>query len=68
MAACGTFAVCGAVFDWEFFMTHWKAVPIVGLLGRKGARIFYGLLGTALIIAGVLAGLGILPETRHARP
>lgn len=30
------------------------------LLGRTGARIFYLLLGIALFITGILAGLGII--------
>ena len=49
LAAVGAIVICSAAFDWEFFMS--KAMPqfFVRMLGRAGARIFYGLLGSALV-------------------
>ena len=59
-AALGAFAICGAAFDWEFFMNHPKAQFVVRLLGRRGTRIFYGLVGSFLVVVGVLMAIGIL--------
>ena len=55
-AAVGVLANCGAAFDWEWFMNSQKARIFVHLFGRGGARIFYGVLGAALIGAGVFQG------------
>lgn len=60
--AAGIFAVCGAGFDWEFFMNNHKARFMSSLLSRTGARIFYGLLGTGLIVLGVLVMLGYVQD------
>lgn len=49
----GLFPIAAAYFDWEWFMTHRKTRLFVSALGRKGARIFYALLGLAFIIAGI---------------
>ena len=64
LAGCGAFAICGAVFDWEWFMHHRKAQFFVRLFGRTGARIFYGTLGVALVIVGVLMAMGSLQQSR----
>ena len=50
----GLFPIAAAVFDWDFFFDNYKARPLVKLLGRDGARIFYGVLGFVLIFAGIL--------------
>lgn len=60
IAGCGLFSVCGAAFDWEFFMNHRKARRLVRLVGRTGARIFYGILGGSLAVAGLLMAAGII--------
>ncbi|MFH1230443.1 MAG: immunity 17 family protein [Planctomycetota bacterium] len=60
LTACGVFAICGAAFDWEFFMNHRKARFFIRLFGRTGARIFYGLLGIILVVIGVLIAIGII--------
>jgi hypothetical protein len=62
IAACGAFAICGAFFNWEWFMDNDKTVIVVNLFGRTGARIFYGVLGIALVVMGVLMALGIIQE------
>lgn len=59
----GIFALCGAIMDWDWFMNHRKARFFVQIFGRTGARIFYGLLGTAIIIAGGLMVAGIIRDT-----
>ncbi len=64
IAACGLFAVCGAWFDWDFFMTDHRARLFVNLFGRRGARIFYGLLGTALTVLGVLVATGVIQNAK----
>jgi hypothetical protein len=56
----GAFAICAAAFDWGFFMNHATAQMFVRMLGRKGTRIFYGLLGSAFVVVGVLVVRGIL--------
>lgn len=60
----GAFALCSAVLDWDWFMNHRKAQAFVRLWGRGGARIFYGILGTALIVLGVLMATGVIEDAR----
>lgn len=60
VAAVGVFAILGAVMDWEWFMTHRRARVLVRLFGRNGARVFYGLLGTALVVLGGLFAAGVV--------
>ena len=59
-AAAGVFAVCGAIFQWAFFMNHRKAQFLIRLIGIQGTRIFYAVLGTALSVLGVLIAFGIV--------
>ena len=58
--AFGIFAICGAYFNWNFFMNSRKARTFSMLLGRMGTRIFYSLLGLGLVIFGVLFMMGIV--------
>ena len=51
----GLFSICGAFFNWDFFFESRKARPFVALLGRNGARIFYGVLGAFIIFCGIMA-------------
>lgn len=60
LVGCGIFSVCGAVFDWEWFINSRKAQFFVTIFGRTGARIFYGILGIAIAIMGALITLGIV--------
>lgn len=64
LAALGAFAICGAAFNWEWYMNHWKVRFFVRLFGRTGARVFYGLLGTALVVVGVLMAMGTVQESK----
>lgn len=52
MALAGLFSFLASIFNWNFFFENRKAYLFVKLFGRNGARIFYGLLGLALIILG----------------
>ncbi|MCZ6678998.1 MAG: immunity 17 family protein [Candidatus Poribacteria bacterium] len=58
--AAGPFTIAGAAFNWEWFMNSYKARFFTKILGRSVARIFYGVLGTALFIFGVLSMLKII--------
>lgn len=60
--AAGLFTICGAGFDWDWFMNNRRAWIFVTMFGRNGARVFYGLLGTVLIVLGVLFALGIVQD------
>ena len=62
IAAAGVFSAVGAALDWDWFMNHRKAQRLVRLMGRGGARAFYGLLGLTLVVVGVLMVLGIIEE------
>jgi hypothetical protein len=64
IAAVGLFAICGAVFDWDWFMNHYRARLFVWMFGRPGARIFYAILGTGFIILGMLFVLGVIQNSR----
>jgi hypothetical protein len=63
MAAIGVFSISGGVFNWDWFMNHRKAWLFVKIFGRTGARIFYGLLGTFLVVVGVVMGLGSIQQS-----
>ncbi|WP_347179146.1 immunity 17 family protein [Roseofilum casamattae] len=59
IVAVGAFSLAGAIFNWDWFMNSRKARFIVKILSRRGARIFYGLLGVVFIAIGVLTLMGI---------
>jgi len=52
------FSLAGAMFNWDWFMNDRRAAFFVSVFGRTGARVFYALLGIALIGIGILFGLG----------
>jgi hypothetical protein len=62
--ALGIFCISASVLDWEWFMGHRKARFLIGIIGRRGARIFYSLLGTVLVVLGALTTAGIVQHTR----
>ena len=49
LVAPGLFVICGAAFNWEWFLNNRKARFVITRLGRTGARIAYGLLGGAVV-------------------
>ena len=54
----GMFTISGAFFDWDWFMNNRRAKIFVKLLGRNGARVFYGILGIGFMLFGIAALLG----------
>ena len=60
IVAIGAFSITGAVCNWDWFMNARKARFMVRILTRNGARIFYGLLGVALVVLGVLMTTGVI--------
>jgi hypothetical protein len=62
LVVCGVFAICGSLMNWEWFMNHRKARFMTRMLGRGGTRIFYGLLGTALVVLGLLIAFGVIEQ------
>ncbi len=51
----GGFPILGAVFNWDWFFNNHKAIPIVKLFGRNGARIFYAIIGIFILGIGIWA-------------
>ncbi|MBT3379949.1 MAG: hypothetical protein HN742_03050 [Lentisphaerae bacterium] len=62
--AAGAFTMAGAICDWDWYMNSRKARFFVSILSRNGARIFYGLLGLAFVVVGVLAAMGIIDMSK----
>jgi Immunity protein 17 len=60
----GGFGITCATFDWDWFMLAPKARFWVRILGRTGTRWFYGLLGSAFVVAGLLVAAGVLTLQR----
>jgi hypothetical protein len=54
LVGAGAFSIAGAAKDWDFFMNNRRARLIVAILGREGARVFYGLLGSAFVVGGLV--------------
>jgi len=56
----GLFTIIASATDWDYFFNHIKAKLFVKIFGRKGARIFYMILGFGLLAFGVLSMLGYI--------
>ncbi len=56
--ASGLFSLIASIKNWNFFFQGFKTRWITSIIGRNGARIFYGILGIAIIIVGLLAFIG----------
>ena len=63
VVATGLFSIAGAVFNWDWYMNHYKARFIVKILGRIGARLLHGLFGGGLAIVGLLMTMGIIHDS-----
>lgn len=50
----GFLSLIAAALNMEWFFQARRAAPAIRLLGRTGARIFYALLGLALIGCGCM--------------
>jgi hypothetical protein len=46
----GLFVVSASVLDWDWFFNNSKAMFFVNLWGRRGARLFYLVLGVVLLL------------------
>ena len=51
--AAGAFTLCGAIYQWDFFMKNHRAEKLIGVIGIRGARCFYGGFGTLLLCLGL---------------
>jgi hypothetical protein len=49
----GIFVLIAVISDWNWFFEHPKARFFVNAFGRNGARLFYGVLGCALLLIGL---------------
>ncbi|MGB0432335.1 MAG: immunity 17 family protein [Bacteroidia bacterium] len=45
VAGAGAYSIVASINDWEFFFKSRRATLFVKMFGRKGARIFFSLLG-----------------------
>lgn len=59
-ALAGITSLLAAVLDWEWFFTARNTQFAVRSVGRKRARIFYGVLGVILIAMSVFFFLNTL--------
>ena len=57
-AAIGLFSLMGAVMNWDWYFNNRRARGVVAIFGRKGARIFYGILGVFIMAIGAVAVIG----------
>ena len=53
LAAFGAVFLCVAVFNWDWFWSLSKVNRMADFLGKGLARIFYGLVGIALLVFGL---------------
>jgi hypothetical protein len=54
----GIFCIVCSVMNFGWFLGSFHSRPIVFLLGRGGARIFYFLLGILILLLGVVISFG----------
>ena len=57
--AIGIFSICGAAFQWNWFMNHYKVRFLTSLFGRSGARAFYFAIGGGMILFGIAMLFGV---------
>lgn len=55
----GILSLMASVFNWEWFFTAQNSQFIVRALGRNKSRIFYAILGLAMIAAGIYFFLSV---------
>jgi hypothetical protein len=58
----GLFALLAAIFNWDWSYRLWKARWVEARFGRRGARVFYVILGLAMIALGVAIAVGFGPN------
>ena len=55
----GILSVMASIFNWDWFFTAQNSQFIIKMLGRNKSRIFYAILGLAMIAAGVFFFLSV---------
>jgi len=50
----GVFSLVAATFNFDWYFESEGVMMITRRFGRKGARIFYAVLGMALIVGGII--------------
>lgn len=60
----GSFVTLSGIFNWDFFFENRKVKFVVKIAGRNGARIFYSLLGAAMISFTIMAFAGIIDVSK----
>jgi hypothetical protein len=60
MVALGLVCAGAAIFNWRWVVDDRRGSLWVLLLGRNGARIFYGIAGAAVVAAGLLATFDVI--------
>ena len=58
----GSFALLSALFNWDWSYQLWKARWVEARFGRRGARVFYAILGTVMIALGIAIAVGFGPN------
>jgi hypothetical protein len=64
----GLLLIVLAILDWDHMMNHPKAQPVVALIGRNGARVFYALIGLMIVGAGIAIAVGLVGPPEVAGP
>ena len=54
----GLLSVAASYFNWDWYFNNYRARFLVKTIGRKGARIFYMVLGLFLVGLGVALLMG----------
>ena len=55
IVALGLFSIAGGLQDWPFFWNNRRARLMTTILTRRGARVFYVIIGIGLAVLGVCA-------------
>lgn len=55
LVLAGLFCFAGGLFGWAWFLDNRQARFLVRILGPNGVRIFYVVLGLALVVIGFIA-------------
>ena len=55
--AFGAWSICGAGLALSVFMDHSKVQAVVDVLGRNGARVFFVVVGFAMIALGTFIAI-----------
>jgi small neutral amino acid transporter SnatA (MarC family) len=58
----GLFALLSAAFNWDWSYQFWTARWVESRFGRRGARVFYVILGLVMIALGVAIATGFGPN------